>query len=92
LARAGEKSFTIEDANIAAFLALKGFKVSPFVKSKDSSNAAIIAWVVDGAKDKISKVVELFYSPDELVSVSEFVKHLKSVRGAMYNLKSINSQ
>ncbi len=90
---AGEEStgklLTINDANIAAFLRTKGFKVDAFTKGSKSST--VVAWSVHGSKSDISAAVKLFYS-NELVGIVDFVESLKGIRWEMYTLKSISSQ
>lgn len=81
---------TIEDANIAAFLAMKGFGVKPFVKNKESQDVPIVAWMVHGDRGELEAAIEKYYANEE-VGISDFVGQLKQIRGAMYNLKKTNS-
>ena len=85
------KPTVIEDANIAAFLSLKGLKVVPFVKNEGSVDAPVVVWNVHSGRDKVTSILKSFYA-DEQVGVSSFVRSLKDIRSAMYNLKSISSQ
>ncbi len=86
-----DKSLTIEDANIAAFLSMKRVTIRPFIKGSGPSGTPVIAWSVHGDKDEIEETIKSYYS-NELVGISDFVRALKEIRGAMYNLKSIGSQ
>ncbi|MFA7218206.1 MAG: DUF5659 domain-containing protein [Dehalococcoidales bacterium] len=76
---------TIEDANIVAYLKMKGFKATPFIKNGKQKNSRV-AWNIEG---DISKAVAQYYEDIE-VDVYSFVKMLKDVRAEMYNLKQAN--
>ncbi len=86
-----DKGLIIEDANIAAFLSMKGFQVSPFIKDRGPKDSPVVAWDVHGEKIDVEESVQSFYGNEE-VGVNDFVKSLREIRGAMYNLKSISSQ
>lgn len=85
----GGKPLIIEDANIAAFLVMKGLEVRPFIKGEGS--VPVVAWTVHGERDKVVTTIKSFHS-NATVGVSDFVVSLKGIRSAMYSLKSIESQ
>lgn len=90
MARA-DSILTIEDANIAAFLAAEGYTVIPFVKNKDRDADPVVAWEIYGDKNSIRGAIQDYYN-NTLIGVHDFVKSLKEIRGGMYNLKSISQQ
>lgn len=79
------KSTVLEDANLVAFLVMKGHIAIPFIKDGDKSR---VAWDVQG---DVKKHVDEYYN-NALVGIRDFVTHLKEVRSGMYNTKTINVQ
>jgi len=79
----------IDDANIVAFLMMKGFIAIPFIKEKAAGErSSQVAWEVQG---EIASAINDFYS-NEYVGIRDYVKALKAVRGDMYSVKQFNNQ
>ena len=93
-AKESAKVTTIEDANIVAFLVLKGFICIPFIQTEksekggDKGGSARVAWDVEG---EVAPVIHKFYE-NENVGVHDYVRVLKDVRSQMYNCKSMANQ
>jgi len=84
-----EKITIVEDANIVAYLVMKGFIAIPYIKKEAIGNeSSRVAWEVQG---DIKKEVDEFYNNSK-VDVYSFVRALKDVRAEMYNIKQINNQ
>ena len=87
---------TIEDANIVAFLVLRGFIAIPFIKQekgdgdKDYSSSRV-AWDIEASDEKIAAEIKRYYG-NERVGVHDFVRVLKDIRSQMYNTKSMTNQ
>ena len=82
----------VVDANVAAFLVLKGFIAIPFIKSKASEDqSSRVAWDIQGDEDAIDKEVRKYYS-NEKVGILDYVKVLKDIRSEMYGIKSVKGQ
>ena len=83
-----ERVTVIEDANIVAFLTLKGCIAIPYIQTetKEGGESARVCWDVEG---DISEEVKKYYG-NEKVGVYTFVRMLKDVRSQMYNCKSMS--
>ena len=84
-----EKSTPIDDANIVAFLMMKGFVAIPYIKEEAAGErSSQVAWEVQG---EIASAINDFYR-NECVGIRDYVKALKVVRGDMYSIKQLNNQ
>jgi hypothetical protein len=82
----------VVDANIAAFLSLKGFILIPFVKSKASEDqSSRVAWDVQADEDAIEKEMRNYYR-NEKIGILDYVKILKEKRSEMYAVKAAKGQ
>lgn len=78
---------TIEDANIVAYLAMKGFIAIPFVQIPEANGrGARVAWDVQG---DVNTEIENYYGDK---SIQDFVRMLKDIRNQMYSCKQISNQ
>jgi len=83
---------TVVDANVVAYLVLRGYVAIPFIKSKSSEGqSARVAWDVQGSPDAIDREMKKYYA-NEKVGIMEYVRILKDIRGEMYQIKSIRGQ
>ncbi len=78
-----DKETVLEDAPTIGYLLLKGFKVIPFKKSDGR-----IAFIVHG--DITSAVNEIF--ENKKVGINDYLRCLKSVRNAIFTLKSLEGE
>lgn len=86
------KATQVEDANIVAFLMMRGLVVIPYIKrEKNQDSGSQVAWEIQGDSEKIDAEVKLFYSNIK-IGIHDFVKALKEVRGQMYNIKQVNNK
>lgn len=76
-----EKEVVLEDWAIVAYLTLKGLKVTPFKKSDGR-----VAFLVDG---DVESAVGDIYS-NKKVGINDYIKALRSVRGAIFTLRTLN--
>jgi hypothetical protein len=84
----GETS--ISDANIVAFLVMKGYIAIPYIESEMSGKSGSrVAWDVQGKG--VDEEITRYYS-NEKVGIQDFVRSLKATRSSMYNTKHINKQ
>lgn len=82
----------VEDANIVAFLVMKGYIAIPYIKSESSeSQGSRVAWDVQGDADAIQAEINIFWA-NERVGIWDYVRTLKDIRSSMYNIKSIKGQ
>lgn len=82
----------VVDANVAAYLKLKGFILIPFVKSKaNSDQSSHVAWDVRADEDVLDKQMEKYYA-NEKIGIQDYVRILKETRSEMYGVKSIKGQ
>ena len=85
-------SVTVVDANIAAYLVMKGYIAIPFIKSKSSGDqSSRVAWDIQGTQGAIDKEMKLYYG-NERVGILDYVRILKDIRSEMYTIKSIKGQ
>jgi len=83
---------TVVDANLVAYLVMKGFIAIPFIKSKSSEGqSSRVAWDIQGKQEAIDKEMNRYYS-NERVGILDYVRILKEIRGEMYNIKSLKGQ
>lgn len=92
------KVTTIEDANIVAYLVLRGFIAIPFIQTekggdtgRGTENSSRVAWDIDAEDGKVDAEIKMYYSNIQ-VGVHDFVRVLKDVRGTMYSTKSMANQ
>lgn len=78
---------TVEDANLVAFLIMRGYVVIPYIKSHKEGMERRVAWDVQGDADRDIKR----YFANEKVPIKDFIRSLKEVRNDMYNIKSIGN-
>jgi len=82
----------IDDANMIAYLELKGYTAIPYIKTEASENyGSRVSWDVIGNVDQINEEIGRFWA-NETVGVRDFVRILKDVRSNMYNLKNMKGQ
>lgn len=82
----------VVDANICAWLVLKGFIAIPFIKSESSENqSSRVAWDIQGDEDAIDKEVKNYYG-NQKVGILDYVKVLKDIRSEMYGIKAVKGQ
>jgi hypothetical protein len=82
----------VVDANVAAFLILKGLVLIPFIKNRATDDqSARVAWDVQGDPDAIDKEVKNYYR-NEKIGILDYVKILKDIRGEMYQIKAVKGQ
>jgi len=87
-----ENSVIVEDANVVAYLVLKGYLAIPFIKSKAIDNqSSRVAWDVQGSESAIDKELKRFYR-NEAIGILDYVRILKDIRSEMYGIKSIKGQ
>lgn len=84
-----QKQTQVDDANIVAFLMMKGFIAIPFIKSEAAGErSSQVAWDVQG---DLEPAINDFYNNVQ-VGIRDYVKALKAVRGDMYSVKQFNNQ
>lgn len=76
------RSTQLEDANIVAYLSMKGFIAIPYIME----GSARVAWDVQGDIDQ--EIQEYYHDK----TIRDFVKSLKEVRSAIFTVKSIHNQ
>ena len=82
----------MEDANMVAFLVMKGCVAIPYIKTKSSeSQGSRVVWDVQGDTDAIETEIEMFWA-NERVGIRDYVRILKDVRNSMYSLKQMKGQ
>lgn len=82
----------IDDANIVAYLVMKGYVAIPYIKSEASENqSSRVSWDVQGDVDAINEEVKIFWS-NERVGIRDYVMILKDIRSNMYNIKNLKGQ
>lgn len=82
----------VVDANVAAYLVMKGFLAIPFIKTKSSADqSSRVAWDIQGDEDAIDKEVKKYYG-NERVGILDYVRVLKDIRSEMYGIKSVKGQ
>jgi hypothetical protein len=98
VAESVKKVTTIEDANIVAYLVLRGFIAIPFIQTekggdtgRGTDTSSRVAWDIEGDEGKVDAEIKMYYSNDK-VGVHDFVRVLKDVRSSMYSVKQINNQ
>ena len=98
MAESVKKVTTIEDANIVAFLVLRGFIAIPFIQTekggdigRGTDTSSRVAWDIEDEDGKVETEIKMYYS-NEKVGVHDFVRVLKDVRGTMYSTKSMANQ
>jgi hypothetical protein len=84
-----KKITTVENANVVAFLTMKGFIAIPYIIAEARpGQGSRVAWDIEG---DTSEAMQEFYS-NKLVGVREFVKCLQEVRASMYTMKQMSGQ
>lgn len=84
-----KKTTTIEDANVVAFLTMKGFVAIPYIIAEARpGQGSRVAWDIEG---DIDAMIKRFYA-NEKIGVRDFVKALKEIRASMYTMKQANNQ
>jgi len=93
-----KKVTTIEDANIVAFLVLRGFIAIPFIQTekggdtgRGTDTSSRVAWDIEDVDGKVDSEIKMYYGNDK-VGVHDFVRVLKDVRSGMYSTKQIGKQ
>jgi len=87
-----EVNSIVVDANVAAYLVMKGLIAIPFIKSKSSDGqGSRIAWDVQGDQQTIDREMRRYYG-NEKVGILDYVRILKDIRGEMYQIKSLKGQ
>jgi len=82
----------IVDANVAAFLVMKGFVCIPFIKSKSTEGqGSRVAWDIQGDQGAIDNEMKRYYG-NEKIGILDYVRVLKDIRSEMYNVKSLSGQ
>ena len=82
----------INDANIVAYLVMKGYVAIPYIKSEASENqSSRVSWDVQGDPDAINAEVKIFWE-NERVGIRDYVRILKDIRGTMYEIKNMKGQ
>lgn len=82
----------VVDANVAAYLVMKGFVAIPFIKSKSvEGQGARVAWDIQGDQDAIDREMKKYYA-NEKIGILDYVRILKDIRGEMYQVKSLSGQ
>jgi hypothetical protein len=93
------ESKVLEDVHLVAYLNLQGFVCIPFIQNPERSEGeqARVAFDVHDANtdQRIANGLNIHHHTDqyhkgELVNVREYVKCLKDIRSAMYNMKFLN--
>lgn len=83
---------TVVDANVVAYLVMKGFIAIPFIKSKSTEGqGSRVAWDIQGDADAIDKEMKRYYR-NEKVGILDYVRILKDIRGEMYQIKSLKGE
>ena len=83
---------TVEDANIVAFLVLKGYIAIPYIKTESTeSQSSRVAWDVQGDADAIEAEIAIFWA-NERIGIRDYVRILKDIRSNMYNVKALKGQ
>lgn len=87
------KSIPIDDANMVAFLVLKGFVAIPYIsKESTGGDGSRVSWDVQ-EKEGIDLNAEIRkFNINEMVGVHDFVRILKDIRGQMYSTKQLHNQ
>jgi hypothetical protein len=80
-------SKVLEDANVVAYLIMKGHIAIPFI-SHISDHTARVSWDIQG---DVEDTLRGYYS-NESVGVRDFVRILKDVRSEMYSTKTMARQ
>ena len=80
-----DKYVVIDDTNIVAFLNLRGFNFTPFIKD-GALEKKRVGFKIQG---DIDDALMDYYSNKE-VPIQDYITCLKKVRGAMFMLKGIN--
>ena len=82
----------IDDANIVAYLVMKGYVAIPYIKSEASENqSSRVAWDVQGDQDAIESEIKMFWS-NERIGIRDYIRVLKDIRSDMYNIKNMKGQ
>ena len=83
---------SINDANIVAYLVMKGYIAIPYIKTEASENqGSRVSWDVQGDPDAINAEVKIFWE-NERVGIRDYVRVLKDIRGTMYEIKNMKGQ
>lgn len=87
-----EVNSIVVDANVAAYLVMKGFVAIPFIKSKSvEGQGSRVAWDIQGDQDAIDSEMRKYYR-NEKVGILDYVKILKDIRSEMYGIKALKGQ
>lgn len=82
----------INDANIVAYLVMKGYIAIPYIKAEATDNqSSRVSWDVQGDPDAINAEVKMFWE-NERVGIRDYVRTLKDIRSTMYTIKSMKGQ
>jgi hypothetical protein len=76
----------IEDANVVAFLMMKGYVAIPFIQTTKQ-----VAWEVQGDEKAIDTEIRMFQS-NERIGIRDYVIILKDIRSQMYLIKQLHNQ
>jgi hypothetical protein len=77
-----EKETILEDWSIVAYLSLKGLKITPIRKPNGR-----IAFLING--DVESAISDIY--ANKKVGINDYIKALKSVRNAIFTLRSLKN-
>jgi hypothetical protein len=77
----------LEDAQLVAFMKLKGYIAIPWISRDDPSDPRV-SFDIQGDSDKIESDMQGFYN-NELVGIQDFTRAYKEVKSLMYSLKRI---
>jgi hypothetical protein len=82
----------IDDANIVAYLVMKGYIAIPYIKTEATeSQSSRVSWDVQGDTDAINTEVKMFWA-NERVGIRDYVRILKDIRSTMYTVKNMKGQ
>jgi len=85
-------STVIEDANVVAFLAMKGYTAIPYIKHEaKEGQSSRVAWDVQGDPEAIELEIKMFWA-NERVGIRDYIRILKDVRSNMYGIKQVHNQ
>jgi len=82
----------VVDANVAAYLVMKGFMAIPFIQTKSSADqSSRVAWDIQGDERSIDAEMKKYYG-NERIGIMDYVRVLKEIRSEMYTIKSVKGQ
>lgn len=87
-----ESSSIVVDANVAAYLVMKGFVAIPFIKSKSTEGqGSRVAWDIQGDQYAIDCEMKRYYR-NEKIGILDYVRILKDIRAEMYGIKALKGE